>query len=146
MDLIYEIPDKIKVAWESSVRAVVDQWSGLAMVTVSDFRTAILEIGLPHAIAHGGRAYIVDNSAAMGGFSLAVQDFIADEVFPAFAKAGIKYFIIVPSAESPLANMSALKYEARLGPFGIEGVAAPSLVAAVAWLQEQASRDPGPGK
>jgi len=138
MDLIFEIPGKIKVEWEPSARAVIDRWSALSQVTLAEFRSAVLEKGLPYASAHRGRAYIVDNSAAKGAYIQDIQNFIGSDVFPAFAKAGIKYFLTVPSQDSPLANLAAKKYSAKVGPHGIQLVEVRSVADAVQWLKENA--------
>ena len=138
MEAIFEIPGKVSVEWEPSVRAVLDHWSGLALVTLEEFKDATLRGGLKFAHAHGGHAYIVDNSKAKGAFRQDIQDFIGTDVFPAFAKANIKYFIVVPAADSPLANMSARKYEAKLGPNNLQLVEVPSVAEALNWLREHA--------
>lgn len=138
MDIIFEIPGKVKVEWDPSAKAVIDHWSAMALVTLSEFRTAVLEKGLKHAASHQGRAWIADNSAAKGAFNQEIQNFIGTDVFPAFAKNNIKYFITVPSPDSPLTNMSAKKYQAKLGPNGIQLVDVPSLAEGLNWLREHA--------
>jgi len=139
MSVIHEIPGKLTVEWEPTVRAIVDHWSAMALVTLPEFRTAILEKGLQHAIANRGHAYIVDNSMAKGAFSQEIQGFIGTDVFPAFAKGGIKYFLTVASAGSPLANLAAKKYQSKVGPNGIQLVEVPSVEEAKRWLRENAT-------
>ena len=136
MSAIHEIPGKVKVEWEPGTRSVIDHWSAMGQVTLAEFRTTVLEKGLGYAAPKGGRAWIVDNSAAKGAFSQEIQDFIGSDVFPAFAKAKIKFFITVASADSPLANMSAKKYQAKLGPNGISLVEVGSVEDALKWLRE----------
>lgn len=138
MDVIYEIPGKVKVEWDGSVRAVIDHWATLALLSLQEFRTTVLEKGLGHATRNRGQAWIVDNSAAHGAFSQDIQAFIGSDVFPAFAKAHIKYFLTVSASESALTNMSAKKYQAKLGPNGIQLVEVPTVAEAVRWLKENA--------
>ena len=138
METIHEIPGKVKVEWDPSTLAVIDHWSAMALVSLAEFRTAILERGLNYAVAHHGKAWIADNSAAKGAFNQDIQGLIGSEVFPAFAKAGIKSFITVASADSPLANLSAKKYQAKLGPNGIQLIEVPTLAEGLRWLREHA--------
>ena len=138
MPVIHEIPAKVIVEWDPSVRAIIDHWSALAQVTLAEFRGTVLEKGLKHAASNRGQAWIVDNSAAKGAFSQEIQAFIGTDVFPAFAREHIKYFLTVSSSDSALANMSAKKYQAKLGPNGIQLVELPSVAEALAWLRENA--------
>jgi len=138
MDLIYEIPGKVKIEWDPTVRAVIDHWITPSLVTLAEFRTLTLEKGLPYAIAHGGHAYIIDNSQARGAFSQEIQAFGGTDVLPAYAKGHIQYFLVVAAADSPLANLSAKKYQAKVGPNGIQLVMVPSMAEAQRWLRERA--------
>jgi hypothetical protein len=138
MIVIHDIPGKVQVEWEPTARAIIDHWSAMALVTLAEFRTTVLEKGLKHATANGAQAYIVDNSGAKGAFSQEIQAFIGTDVFPAFAKGHIKYFLTVASAESALTNMAAKKYQAKLGPNGIQLVEVPTVTEALRWLRENA--------
>ena len=138
MIVIHEVPDKLVVEWEPTCRAVVDHWKALAQVSLAEFKTSVLDKGLKYASANRGHAYIVDKSVAKGAFNQEIQTFIGTDVFPAFAKAGIRHFITVASADSALTNMSAKKYQAKLGPSGIHLVEVPTVAEAVRWLQENA--------
>ena len=136
MIFVFEIPGKVRVEWEPSVRAIVDTWNSLAEVTVAEFREAVLENGLSYGVARGVQAYIVDNSAALGAFSQDVVDFIAREVHPSIAQGGVKYVITVGSRESPLANLTARKYKDTLKPYGVQLVDVTTLAEAVRWLEQ----------
>ena len=138
MSIVHELPGKLKVEWDPSARAIIDHWTNLALTTLAEFQTAIMEKGLKHAAANQGHAYIVDNSGAKGAFSQEIQAYIGAEVFPAFARNKIKYFITIPSAESSLTNMAAKKYQAKVGPNGIQLVEVPSVAEALRWLAEHA--------
>jgi hypothetical protein len=138
MTTIHEIPGKVTVEWDSSVRAIIEHWANLSLIPLAEFRTAVLDKGLQHAAANQGNAYIVDHSAAKGAFIRDIQEFIETQVNPAFAKAGIKYFLSVPSKDSPLANMAAKRYQGRLDRSGIQHVDVSSVVEAVAWLRTNA--------
>jgi hypothetical protein len=138
MNVIHEIPGKVTVEWEPTVRAVIDHWSAMALITLPEFKTVILEKGLKHAIANRGHAYIVDNSMAKGAFTQDIQAFIGTDVFPAFAKGGIKYFITVASAGSAITNLSAKTYQSKAGPNGLQLVEVPTVAEALRWLRENA--------
>ena len=97
----------------------------------------MLRKGLPYAQARGGRAFIVDSSQATGTFSTEIQNFIGSDVFPAFHKAGIKYFITILS-KSAITNMGIKTYSAKTGPLGIELVTAAGIPEALDWLKKNA--------
>jgi hypothetical protein len=133
---IFDIPGKLSVAWDSEAKAIVDTWTSYN-VTKDQFSNAVLNKGLAHARANGGVAYIVDSSQAEGTFSQEIQDFIGSDIFPAFAKANIKYFITILS-KSVVTNMGIKRYSAKVGPLGIQLVNVDSLRSAVDWLSKNA--------
>ncbi len=135
--MIVEIKGKLSSAWNENVKAVVDIWTSYSLVTVDDFKDAILTKGLSYAKEHGGIAWIVDSSQAEGIFSAEIQDFIEKDVFPAFASSGIKYFITITSTKSALARMAVSSYSAKAGPNGLELVEVKSVEDAVEWLKLQ---------
>ena len=133
---IYNVPGKLTVTWEASVRAVVDTWTDYE-VTVDEFKTAVLDKGIGYAKANDGQAWIVDSRKAVGNFSGECQDFIDSDIFPVFAAAGIKYFITI-KAENPLTNLTVRSYQAKTDSHGLELVEVASVEDAVEWLKENA--------
>jgi len=133
---IHEIAGKLKVSFNSEVCAVIDQWSSYA-VTVDEFRDAVLKRGVDYGKSHGVRAWIVDSSTAKGAFSPEIQVAIEQEVFPMFAKIGVKYFLTITS-QSALTNLSIKTYTSKLGPNGISLVEVKSIADAVGWLSANA--------
>lgn len=133
---IFEIPSKLSVAWDSEVKAVIDTWLNYA-VTQGEFANAVLHKGLAHAQKNGGIAYIVDSSQATGIFSQEIQRFIETDIFPAFAKAGIQYFITILS-KSSVTNMGINRYSAKAEPLGLQLVNVDSLESARDWLRSNA--------
>lgn len=130
---LHEIPGKLTVEWRDDLKAIVDTWTNY-YVSLDEFREAILEKGLPHASKNGGRAWIVDSRAAKGSFPPEIQNFIGTDIFPNFAKNGIKYFItILP--ESAIVKLTVKNYSSKAGPNGLELVETKSLEDAVAFLQ-----------
>ena len=119
------------------MRAIVDTWTAYK-VSLDEFKEAVLEKGLAYAKAHNGQAWIVDSSGAEGNFTKECQDFIASDIFPAFAAAGIKYFITIKS-KSALTNMTIRSYEAKTGPNGLKLVEAGDTAGAIEWLKANAS-------
>ena len=89
---VYEIPGKLSVKWEDSVKAVIDTWTSYS-VTLEEFKEAVLSKGVGYASPRGVKAWIVDSSQAKGSFTQEIQSFIGSDVFPKFAKIGVKYFI-----------------------------------------------------
>ena len=131
---VYEIPGKLKVAWNDEVKAMIDTWIDYA-VSLEEFRGAVLEKGVEYGKARGVRAWIVDSSGAKGVFQQEIQDFIGSDVFPAFASIGVKYFITISSEVSALTNMTVKSYSSRTGPNGLELIELSSVADAVLWLQ-----------
>jgi hypothetical protein len=136
MDQVHNVPDKLNVQWVPEVKAVLDTWTSY-FITLPSFREAVLEKALSFAKDQGVRAWIVDSSKAKGAFSQEIQDFIGSDVFPAFAKAGVKYFVTITST-SALTNMTIGSYAAKLGPNGLKLVEATSAAAAIEWLKQNA--------
>lgn len=133
---VHTIPGKLTVRWEASAGAIVDTWVDYD-VTLAEFKEAVLGKGLVHAKANKGQAWIVDSSGAAGNFTKECQEFIASDVFPAFAAAGIKYFLTIKS-KSALTNMTIKTYQSKTGPNGLQLVEADSVDGAVAWLMKNA--------
>jgi hypothetical protein len=134
---IHSIPGKLVTTWEASVRTVVDSWTSYD-VTLAEFKTAVLDKGLSYAKAHNGQAWIVDSSKAKGNFTTECQNCIASDIFPSFAKSGIKYFITIKSG-SALTNLTIKTYQAQTGPHGLKLVEMPNVAAAIEWLKANAA-------
>ena len=132
MDLVHEIPGKLRVHWINDVKAILDTWQSY-FVTLTQFREAVMDKGLTHARAYMGKAWIVDSSKAKGAFPEEIQHFIETECLPAFAKHGIRHFMTISSA-SAVTNLSIGNYTSKLGPAGIQLVEAVSVDGAVKWL------------
>ena len=115
---IYEIPGKLKVEWESDARAIVDTWTTY-FVTLEEFREAVLIQGVNYAKANGAQAWIVDSHSAKGVFSDEIQKFIVSDVFPTFAKIGIKYSMTI-NAQHALTRRTFNQYTAQAGPHGMQ--------------------------
>lgn len=131
---VHEVPGTLVVEWNDEVRAMVDTWSSYG-ITVPQFRDAILNKGLTYAKTHGGRAWVMDATAAKGAMGEDVQKLIEAEVFKAFAAIGIKYFITIKSG-SAITNMSIKNFTSHVGPCGIQMVEVPDRNKAIAWLRE----------
>lgn len=131
--LIHSIPGKMSATWRADVKAVVDTWQSYTC-SLADFRTAVLDKGLAHAKRSGGVAWIVDSSKAKGVFTQEIQSFIGSDVFPAFARAGIKHFItILP--ESAITRLTVKRFQQQTGPHGLQLVEVASLEDAVSFLK-----------
>lgn len=134
---IHSIPGKLEVSWRSDVKAIVDHWISYG-VSLDEFKEAVLVKGLNHAKSNGGVAWIVDSSEAKGSFTQEIQDFIGSDIFPAFAKNGVKYFITISSAVSSLTNLTVKSFSAKVGPNGLQLLEVKSVDDAVMWLKEHA--------
>ena len=130
---VYSIPGKLEVQWAAGAKAIIDGWLNYG-VSLADFREAVLVRGLNYAKQNGGRAWVVDSSRANGLFSDEIQKFIGTDVFPAFAKSGIKYFATI-SSKSSLTNLSIGAYKAKLGPNGMKLLELGSVEQALQWLK-----------
>lgn len=133
---VYEIPNKLLVEWEPSVRAIIDTWTTY-FITLDEFREAVLVRGVNQAKANGGQAWIVDSHKAKGGFSQEIQDYIKSDVFPTFAKIGIKYFMAI-NAEDAVARLTVNQYSAQVGPHGMQLLKGSSAEGAIEWLKKNA--------
>ena len=131
--IVHEIPGVVVVEWNDEVKATFDTWSSY-MITVPQFREAILEKGVANARMRGGRAWVMDAQKAKGAFPQDLQALIEAEVFKTFAAIGIKYFLTIKSA-STITNMAISRYTAHLGPNGIQMVEVPSREKAIEWLK-----------
>ena len=128
------IPNKMVQTWNADVHAIIDTWISY-YVTLNEFSDAVLSKGLEYSKLNKGRAWIVDSSTASGNFSREIQNFIGSDVFPAFAKAGIKYFITITS-QNALTNLTIRNYSAKTGPNGLQLVQIDSLADAIDWLKK----------
>ncbi|MBN2531169.1 MAG: hypothetical protein JXR76_32595 [Deltaproteobacteria bacterium] len=131
---VFRVEDKLTVFWRDDVKAIVDEWQNYA-VTLAEFKNAVLNKGLTHAKANNGIAWIVDSSNAKGAFTQEIQNFIGTELFPAFAKNGIKYFITV-LPQSGITKLTVKNYSRKAGPNGLELVEAQTLDAAIDFLNQ----------
>lgn len=132
---IHSIPDKLEVTWREDVKAIIDHWISYS-VSLDEFKEAVLVKGLDYSKAHGGRAWIVDSSEAHGSFTQEIQAFIGSDIFPAFAKNGVKYFITISSKVSSMTNLTVRSYSAKVGPNGLQLLEVNSVNDAVLWLKE----------
>lgn len=130
---VHEIPGVLRVEWNDDAKAMIDTWSNY-MITVPQFREAILEKGVAHGKVYKSQAWIVDSSRAKGAFPQDVQKLIETEVFKTFAAIGVKYFITIKSA-SAITNMSIDRYTAQCGPAGLQMIELPDQDTALQWLK-----------
>ena len=133
---IHSIPGKLEVNWLDDVKAILDKWSSYN-ITLNDFRDAVLVKGLDYSKAHGGRAWIVDSSEAVGAFSEQIQNFIGTDIFPAFSKNGVKYFITITSKKSAITEMTVSEYSEKAGPAGITLVEVDNFDQAIDFLKQK---------
>lgn len=134
--LIHEIKGKMNVTWNNDVKSIIDTWESY-FISLEDFRDAVLVKGLTHAKANGCIAWIVDSSKANGAFSPEIQKFIETDIFPSFAKNGIKYFITITSQVSAVTRLNVSKYASKTGPNGLQLVEVQSVDDAIEWLKLQ---------
>ncbi|MBI4734202.1 MAG: hypothetical protein HY779_05250 [Rubrobacteridae bacterium] len=130
---IHGIPGKLEVSWRGDVKAIVDTWTDYS-VTLEEFKEAVLVKGLNYARANGGVAYIVDSSKAKGCFSQDIQNFIGTDIFPAFVRGGIKYFITINSQVSALTQATVRNYQTKTASCGLKLIEVNSVQDAVMWL------------
>lgn len=135
--LVHEIPGKLKCEWDPKARAIVDTWTDYN-VTLDEFREAVLVKGLSYSAMNGGRAWIVDSSQATGAFSQEIQSFIVSDIFPAFQKKGVKYFMTITS-ETAITKMTVSQYASKAGPCGLQLVQGRSASGAKEWLLKNAA-------
>lgn len=133
---INSIPGKMDTYWVPDVHSILDVWTTYA-VSMQEFSDAVLVKGVKYAKANKGIAWIVDSSSAKGAFSPEIQAFIGNDVFPAFTKNGIKYFITILPKESALTRMTVKNYSSKAGPNGLELVEVNSVEDAFEFLKEK---------
>ena len=131
---IHSVPEKLEVTWNDEVKAIIDTWSTYH-ISLEEFKEAVLVKGLDHAKANGGIAWIVDSSKAKGVFTPEIHNFIGTDIFPAFAKNGIKYFITITSQVSAITKLTVRNYSAKTGPNGLKLVELNSVKDAILWLK-----------
>ena len=133
---IYEIPNKLLVEWDPSIRAVIDTWTTY-FVSLDEFREAVLVQGVNYAKANNGQAWIVDSHKAKGVFSDEIQNFIKTDIFPTFAEIGIKYFMTI-NAEDSVTRLTVNQYSAEAGPHGMQVLKGSNAEGAIEWLKKNA--------
>jgi hypothetical protein len=135
--VIDSIPGKLECVWLSDANAILDTWTTYE-VALEDFRRVVLIGAVAQISSKGAVGYIVDSSSAEGAFSDEIQNLIGAEIFPAFAKAGIKYFITITSKVSYTAKRTVADYAAKTGPNGLKLVEVDSVDDAIGWLKANA--------
>lgn len=135
MTPIHQISGKLTVQFEPSLKVVVDTWTSY-FVTLDEFKDAVLVKGLGFAHPRGVQAWVVDSSRAKGAFSPECQAFIGSDIFPAFAKHGVKYFITI-NAESAVTKMTVREYQSKAGPHGLKLVEVKGVADAFEWLRHE---------
>lgn len=116
-EFVHEIKGKVRVHWLPESKAILDTWES-QVITVAEFREFIAK-GLEFSVKNGGRAWIVDASSATGVMPQEVQAHIANEVFPAFVKNGVKYFCSIQPKGSALAKMTVAQYKENTTQHGL---------------------------
>ena len=135
---IYEIKDKLVGEWNSDAKAIIDTWTNLFHLTLSDFKEAVFNKGIKFAKSNNGQAWIVDNTNAKGVFSQDIQTFLKEEGFKMFKENGIEYFITINSKANPLTNMTASRYKATALKSGLQQIELHSVADAIMWLKVNA--------
>lgn len=133
---IHEIPNKLLCEWEPEAMAVIDTWSTYS-VSLAEFKEAVLIKGVEYAKANGVKAWIVDSHKAKGVFSQEIQNFIGTDIFPTFAKIGVKYFMTINS-ENALTNLTISQYSTQAGPNGLKVLKGSSAEGAIEWIKKNA--------
>jgi hypothetical protein len=132
--MIHEVEGRLTCSWNPEVRAIIDTWTSYA-VTLEEFREAVLVKGLDYAKAHRGVAWIVDSSQARGAFTQEIQAFIGTDVFPAFARNGIKFFITITSTVSAITKLVVSTYSSKVEGNSMKLVEVGSVEKAIEWLR-----------
>lgn len=135
MEKIQEVTGKMYSTWNPEVKAVIDTWTTYN-VSLEEFKEAVLIKGVNFSKAHKGVAWVVDSSKAVGVFSQEIQQFIGTDIFPAFAKSGIKYFITIKPETKGLTSLTVANYSAKAGPAGLKLIDLKSVNDAIMWLKE----------
>ncbi len=133
---IFEIPRKLKVTWDPKVKAIIITWLSY-IISDEEFKTAVLTKGLNYAKTNNANAWIVDASKARGLFKQSQIDIIDNEIFPAFAKNGIKYFITIKPETSIFTEQTVKKFSALTGPHGLKLIETANINQAIMWLRNQ---------
>jgi hypothetical protein len=131
---VFEIPNKLLCEWDSDAKAMIDTWTTY-FVTLAEFKEAVLIKGVNYAQQKGVKAWIVDSHKATGVFSDEIQNFISSDVFPAFARIGVKYFMTI-NAENSLTKLTVAKYSTKAGPNGMKVLNGSSALGAIEWLKK----------
>jgi len=132
---VYEIPGKVLIEWDSTENIMIAHWLSYA-VTLAEYKEAIYNKGLNMVKIHKSKALIIDSSKAKGVFSMEIQNFTKDVVYPAEVKLGLKYFITIDS-ESALTNMNVKMYSVNADSSGLKTVKASSIKGAIDWLKQE---------
>ncbi len=133
---IFEIPNKLLCEWDSEAKAMIDTWTTYS-VSLEEFREAVLINGVNHAKVNGVKAWIVDSHHAKGVFSQDIQKFIETDIFPTFAKIGVKYFMTINS-ESATTNLTIKQYSTQAGPNGLKVLNGSNAETGIEWLKKNA--------
>ena len=131
---VFEIPNKLLVEWDPDAKAIIDSWTTY-FVSLEEFREAVLIKGINYAQPRGVEAWIVDSHKAQGVFSPEIQKFIETDIFPAFARIGVKYFMTI-NAENALTKLSVSQYTAKAGPSGMKVLNGSTAQGAIEWLKK----------
>ncbi len=133
---IHEIPNKLLCEWESESKAVIDTWTTYN-ISLEEFKEAVLVKGVNYGKENGVKAWIVDSHKAKGVFSQEIQEFIDTDIFPTFARIGVKYFMPINS-DNAITNLTISQYSTSAGPHGLKVLNGSSAEGAVNWLKKNA--------
>ena len=131
---IFEIPGKLLCEFDSEAKVVIDTWTTYD-ISLEDFKEAVLIKGVNYGKANGVVAWIVDSHNAIGAFSEEIQAFIGTDIFPTFAKIGVKYFMTINSG-SIVTNKNIAQYSAQVGPNGMQLITGYSAEGAIEWIMK----------
>jgi hypothetical protein len=131
---IFEVPGKLLCEWDAEAKVVIDTWTTYE-VSLAEFKEAVLINGVNYAKANGVKAWIVDSHNATGAFSEEIQNFIGTDVFPTFAKIGVKYFMTIDSG-SLITNKNIKTYSAKVGPSGMKLIDGQTAEGAIEWIKK----------
>jgi hypothetical protein len=130
---IFEVPGKLLCEWDPEAKVVIDTWTTYG-VSLAEFKEAVLVKGVSYAKANGVKGWIVDSHDATGAFSDEIQAFIGTDVFPMFAKIGVKYFMTIDSG-SIITNKNIKQYSAKVGPNGMKLIEGQTAAGAIEWIK-----------
>ena len=131
---IFEVPGKLLCEWDSEAKVVIDTWTTYE-VSLAEFKEAVLIKGVNYAKTNGVKGWIVDSHNATGAFSPEIQNFIGTDVFPMFAKIGVKYFMTIDSG-SIITNKNIKQFSAKAGPNGMKLIEGLSAEGAIDWIKK----------